>query len=96
MSPPREKAAIFVRIKRRLKSSANAPLVCITAIYFISRLVYYGAGVRFDSRGLGALVSSSRGVAYAWREREGVSWQKAAREAARDLRRAVNEALPIW
>lgn len=53
-------------------------------------------GPAFDSRGLGALVSSSRGVAYAWREREGVGWQKAAREAARDLRRAVNEALPIW
>jgi orotidine-5'-phosphate decarboxylase len=53
-------------------------------------------GPAFDRRGLGALVSSSRGVAYAWREREGVSWQEAAREAARDLRRAVNEALPIW
>ena len=53
-------------------------------------------GPAFDTRGLGALVSSSRGVAYAWREREGVSWQAAARAAARDLRRAVNEALPIW
>ena len=53
-------------------------------------------GPAFDTRGLGALVSSSRGVAYAWRAREGRRWQEAAREAARDLRRAVNQALPIW
>jgi len=53
-------------------------------------------GSAFDTRGLGALVSSSRSVAYAWRERKGKSWQEAAREAARELRRAVNEAVPIW
>jgi orotidine-5'-phosphate decarboxylase len=53
-------------------------------------------GRAFDTRGLGGLVASSRSVAFAWREREGTDWREAAREAAHELRLAVNAILPLW
>ncbi|MGD8718635.1 MAG: orotidine-5'-phosphate decarboxylase [Candidatus Zixiibacteriota bacterium] len=50
-------------------------------------------GAAFDERGLGGLVASSRGIAAAWREREGMNWRDAAREAVRELNAAVNSIL---
>lgn len=44
----------------------------------------------FDDKGLGALVAASRSVAFAYRDRPGVPWAEAAREAAYALRDEVN------
>lgn len=41
----------------------------------------------------GALVSSSRAVLYAWRERPGVAWKDAARDAARSMVAEIRAAL---
>jgi len=47
----------------------------------------------FDERGRGALVNSSRGILYAYRDREGVSWREAARDAAAAMAREISAAL---
>jgi orotidine-5'-phosphate decarboxylase len=51
-------------------------------------------GAAFDAQGLGALVSASRSVAYAWKDRKGMDWREAAAVAARELKDAVNATLP--
>ncbi len=43
----------------------------------------------FDSKGLGAVVNSSRGILYAYRDHPGVSWQQAARSATEEMRSAL-------
>ncbi|MEE8469538.1 MAG: orotidine-5'-phosphate decarboxylase [Planctomycetota bacterium] len=47
----------------------------------------------FDERGRGALVNSSRGILYAWRDRPGVGWREAARDAAADMAAEIRAAL---
>ncbi len=47
----------------------------------------------FDERGRGALVNSSRGILYAWRERQGVGWRDAARDAAASMAEEIRAAL---
>jgi orotidine-5'-phosphate decarboxylase len=51
-------------------------------------------GAAFDAEGLGALVSASRSVAYAWKGRKGMDWREAAAAAARELKEIVNATLP--
>src|SRR5262249_12664535 len=46
----------------------------------------------FDSRGLGAIVSSSRGVLFAY-EGIGGAWESAIERAARQTRDSINRAL---
>lgn len=47
----------------------------------------------FDERGRGALVNSSRGILYAWRDRQGVGWREAARDAAAHMAAQIRAAL---
>ncbi len=47
----------------------------------------------FDERGRGALVNSSRGILYAWRDRQGVGWRDAARDAAASMAEDIRAAL---
>jgi len=46
----------------------------------------------FDPRGSGAVVNSARAILYAYRKREGVPWQEAARLEALEMRSALWEA----
>ncbi|MBN1629127.1 MAG: orotidine-5'-phosphate decarboxylase [Thermoleophilia bacterium] len=43
----------------------------------------------FDATGSGAVVNSARAILYAYRKREGVSWQEAARREAQEMRAAL-------
>ena len=47
----------------------------------------------FDERGRGALVNSSRGILYAWRQRQGVGWRDAAHDAAASMAEEIRAAL---
>jgi orotidine-5'-phosphate decarboxylase len=49
-------------------------------------------GALFDTRGTGSVVSSSRGVLYAYRKRPGMSWQEAAQREAQEMRAALWQA----
>ena len=46
----------------------------------------------FDKEGLGALVNSSRGILYAFRDPAAADWQSAIRDAARQLRDQLRDA----
>jgi orotidine-5'-phosphate decarboxylase len=46
----------------------------------------------FDKEGLGALVNSSRGILYAFRDPAAADWQPAIRDAARQLRDQLRDA----
>ena len=57
-----------------------------------------GAGAQdvvsgFDEHGRGALVNSSRGILYAWRNRQGVGWREAARDAAGQMAQEIRAVL---
>ena len=50
-------------------------------------------GPAFDSRGLGALVNSSRGVVQAFENQPQVPWQEAVQQAARETREQLQGAI---
>ena len=50
-------------------------------------------GPAFDSRGLGALVNSSRGVVQAFEKQPGIPWQEAVQQAARETREQLQGAI---
>ncbi len=47
----------------------------------------------FDSRGLGAVVNSSRGVVQAFEKQPGIPWQEAVQQAARETREQLQGAI---
>lgn len=49
----------------------------------------------FDKRGLGAVVNASRSIAYAYRRFDHLSFEKASRRAATEMRDALREAVPL-
>ncbi len=67
------------------------------AIFLVPGYGAQGGGARdvlpaFNEDGLGAVINSSRGILYAY-EKSSLSYEKAAREAAVEMRDAINKAL---
>ncbi|MEE8142342.1 MAG: orotidine-5'-phosphate decarboxylase [Planctomycetota bacterium] len=83
--------ATYPEALREIRAAAPDALLLVPGLGFQGGDPH-DLAVAFDARGLGALVSASRSVIYAYKNSGGTDWEAGVREAAQRTRKALERA----